>query len=179
LAVGSIAALLAAALAGCDAPADGPEVATAQSQGANPPGAAASSAPAKVGDYDKALQYTRCMNENGEAVPDPVEGKPLPISAVHEGGFMATGPAFEKCRHLMPATWPVKADLALIAQHQAWGECMRKHGVDTPEMFPDANGMVHYQPDPILFHNDEWRAAEAACRSVDNPDSIPLTEDGQ
>jgi len=175
LAVGSM--VLAVALAGCSASSDGLEVATAQSPVATMPGGASSPAPAKVSDYDKALRFTRCMNENGEKIPDPVEGEPLRLGTPRDGVVSVSTPAFDKCRHFLPAAWPVKADPVFIAQHRAWGECMRKHGVDTPELSPDANGMVNYQPDPYLHDTPEWRAASAACQSVDNPDSVPLSEE--
>jgi hypothetical protein len=164
-----------AALAGCTS-SGGPKVATAQGTAAAPSGGPSASASAAESDYDKALRFTRCMTDNGVKLPDPVEGKPLEIAPRGNGWAKVSSPAFEKCRHLLPATWPVKADPELIAQARPWGECMRKHGVDTPELTPDANGMVHTPPDPTLQYTPEWIAAEAACRQLGNPDSIPLTD---
>jgi hypothetical protein len=177
LTLGSLALALAGALVGCaDGPSDdGPRVASAR-EPATPTGGG--TAPA-TGDsnYDKALRFARCMNDNGEKVPDPVEGQPLQIAAPNEQGFaIVPSPAFEKCRALLPPSWPVKADPKHIAQGRAWGECMRSHGVETPELTPDANGMVQTQPDPTLVYTPEWRAAEAACRHVGNPNGIPLTD---
>lgn len=173
LMIGSLAVVTAGMLAGCSS-SGGPEVATAQ----RPTATTSGEAPAKPKetDYDKALRFTRCMTENGETIPDPVEGETLQLVAPGKGVVKVSTPTFEKCRHFLPATWPVKADPAIIAQHQAWGECMRKHGAETPELMPDANGMVYEQPDPNLRYTPAWLAAQAACQSVDNPDSIPLSE---
>ena len=165
-------ALTMAATTACGAPA-GPTVATAQR-----PAAAASgtpSTPAKESDYDQAVRYTRCMTDNGEKIPDPVEGKPLQLGASGKG-WTTTSAAFATCRHFLPTTWPVKADPNEIARHRPWGDCMHKHGVDVPEMNPDANGLVHSPPDPTLYYTPQWQTAEAACRYLDDPGTIPLTD---
>lgn len=181
LAVGSVALVLALASAGCESSSEGPKVATAQGPAA---GAAAGSDAASTGastgakesDYDKALRFTRCMNENGVKLPDPVEGEPLQLAPTGGGWALLSTPEFEKCRHFLPTSWPVKADPKEIAEQRAWGECMRQHGAQTPELEPDASGMVRYHPDPTVRYTPEWRAASAACQRVGNPDSIPLTE---
>jgi hypothetical protein len=154
--------------AGC-AESRGPEVATAKSPAAVEPEPAAASASAqrRGRDYDKALQYTRCMNEHGERMDDPVEGKPLPLMSDDdrpEKGFALVPEAFEKCRHLMPATWPVKPDPKFAALERRWGACMREQGIAYPE--PDANGMVHHPTDPSAMARPEYQAADAACRHV-------------
>jgi len=155
------------ALAGCDQ-ARGPEVATATSPAtAEPaPASGARSVQPRDKDYDKALRYTRCMNEHGEQMDDPVEGKPLPLMGDNHSdkGFVQVPEAFEKCRHLMPATWPVKPDPKYLAQERRWGDCMRRHGIDYPE--PDANGMVRSPADPAALARPEYQAADAACRYV-------------
>jgi hypothetical protein len=174
LAIGWAAIITAAVVAGCDS-AGGPKVATAQHQATTASGAASTSASAKESDYDKALRYTRCMTEHGEKIPDPVEGKPLPLGAAGSG-WATMSAAFETCRHFLPATWPVKADPNEIARHRPWGECMRKHGVDVPELNPDANGMVHAAPDPTLYYTPQWRAAEAACRYLNDSATVPLSD---
>ena len=168
LVTGSMAVVIAVAPAGCDA-SDPPKVATAQSRAATAPGAA----PAKETDYDKALRYTRCMTENGQKIADPVVGEPLPIGAPGKGWITTDTPAFKKCRHFLPPIWPVKTDPNWIAQARPWGECMRKHGVDVPELHPDANGMLPYAPDPAVDHTPQWIAADAACRGAG---TIPLTD---
>jgi hypothetical protein len=155
------------ALVGCDQT-RGPEVATAKSPAAVEPDPAPGSVSAqrRDRDYDKALRYTRCMNEHGERMDDPVEGKPLPLMGDDhpDKGFVRVPEAFEKCRHLMPATWPVELDPEFAELERRWGECMRRHGVDYPE--PDANGMMRRPADPSVLGRPEYQAADAACRHV-------------
>jgi hypothetical protein len=172
LVVGSVAVVMAVAAAGCDA-SDAPKVATAQSHAVTQPGSAAPPAPAKENDYDKALRFTRCMTKNGQKTPDPVVGEQLPISASGKGWAIVDTPAFQKCRHFLPAIWPVKVDPNWIAQARPWGECMRKHGVDVPELHPDSDGMLPYAPDPATDHTLQWIAAQAACQ---DPGTIPLSD---
>src|SRR5258705_8114795 len=74
---GLLTAAAALAMAGCGQT-KGPEVATAQGPTATASGGETSSASAKESDYDKARRYIGCMNDNGENLPDPGEGKPLP-----------------------------------------------------------------------------------------------------
>jgi hypothetical protein len=146
----------------------GPEVATAKSPAAAEPGGgpAPATPSSKESDYDKALRYTRCMNEHGEKMDDPVEGEHLPIIGSNHagGGVMQVPEAYEKCKHLMPATWPVKVDPKYIAVQRAYGNCMRQHGIDYPE--PDANGMMHYPTDLSTLGRPDYQAADAACRHV-------------
>ena len=160
------------ALSGCSQPRT-PEVATAESPAAAQPDqgpattATATAKPGKETDYDKALRYTRCMNEHGEQMDDPVEGKPLPLMGKNHtggGGFQKVPEAFDKCKRFMPATWPVKADPKDLARERPYGECMRKHGIDYPQ--PDADGMVHYPTDPTTLGRPDYQAADAACRHL-------------
>jgi hypothetical protein len=120
-------------------------------------------------NYDKALRYTRCMNDNGVKVPDPVVGKPLPIAVAEPGQeWLRVPPAFDKCRRFMPATWPVKMDPADIAREKPFADCMRKRGIDMPE--PDVDGMVSYPADPAALETPEYNAAVDACRYLyDDP----------
>jgi len=163
----------ALALAGCGEP-RGPEVATAKSPAATAGPAespATAKAPAKESDYDKALRYTRCMTEHGEEMDDPVEGVALPFSGKNRSkttAWIALPEAFHKCKHLMPATWPVKMDPKDLARERPFVECLRKHGIDAPE--PDANGMVRYPTDTSYQAEPEFEAAVAACRHlIDDP----------
>jgi len=153
--------------AGCGQP-RGPEVATARSPVAAEPDPTPGAGPAqrRDRDYDQALRYTRCMNDHGERMDDPVEGKPLPLMGDNhsQSGFVQVPEAFEKCRHLMPATWPVKPDPKYAEQERRYGDCMRRHGIDYPE--PDAKGMVRYPADPSVLGRPEYQSADAACRYV-------------
>jgi hypothetical protein len=106
------------------------------------------------------------MNEHGERMDDPVEGKPLPLMGDDHPakGFVVVPAAFEKCRRLMPATWPVKPDPKFAALERRYGACMREQGVDYPD--PDENGMVRRPADPSVLGRPEYQAADAACRHV-------------
>jgi hypothetical protein len=171
-------ALVVWALVGCGS-ADGPRVATAQA-----PAAAASSGPAptasaaKLTDYDKALQYTRCMTAHGATTPDPIVGRPLvTIGSVSadEGPpdqwaaiLNAKKAAHEQCRQLLPADWSVQEDPQGIAGSRAFVECMNQHGAAEPA--PDANGMVHEPTDGSWRSTPAYADALRACRHLyDDP----------
>ncbi|MEV4642328.1 hypothetical protein AB0J80_33760 [Actinoplanes sp. NPDC049548] len=170
-----LTALVPLLAAGCSEP-HSPAVATAGTGGSTATSGTAAppvSARPKESDYDKALRYTRCMTENGAKMPDPVEGEPLmtgdvvvadePMSAVE-----ARLAAFGKCRQLMPATWPVKADPKEVARSAAYNRCMKQHGVPVYE--PEADGMWHAPTNSDYMQTPEYRAAEQDCRHlVDDP----------
>jgi hypothetical protein len=163
----SAVAMLVVALAveGCTGgPASTPGVATASSTSAHPTG---SPNAAEESDYDKALRYTRCMTALGDKVPDPVEGKPLQITAkpLGEGdGWQAESPNYAKCKHYLPATWPVKVDPQDLALAKMFAECMRKNGIDYP--MPDENGVVAYPADPTAMENTQYYAAQNSCSEI-------------
>lgn len=157
----------AVALAGCTSPAPQPQVASAAKTTASPE-AAASPSPTKESDYDKALRFTRCMNDLGEEIPDPVIGQPLQLTGIRAGDWYTPSPNFPKCKQYLPATWPVKMDPKQLAKEAKFVACLRKRGIVVPE--PDANGMVHYSTDPGYWETPEYRAAENACRYLyDDP----------
>ncbi|WP_431936681.1 hypothetical protein [Micromonospora sp. RP3T] len=141
----------------------------------------ASSAPGRASAYDKALSYTRCMNENGVRLPDPVEGKPLPVGSTKGAtailstdgtrGWIKISPeAFAACKSFLPEAWPVKFDAAELTRERPFRECMRRQGIDMPEPVLDARGMVNDNPDRSDHDAPEYRAAEEACRgTLDDP----------
>jgi hypothetical protein len=160
-------------LTGCGAPKDSPGVATAQGQtSASATPSASASAPAT--DYDKALRFARCFNAEREKhaaeyvrygmgpMPDPVVGKHLAIPGTQ-------GPAWENCKSLLPATWPVKMDPKEVERDRAFGDCLRKRGVYWPED-PDANGNMNYSSDPEYLDAPSVKPAVAACQHLlDDP----------
>jgi hypothetical protein len=168
---GLVAVAVAVASAGCESgDSRRPRVATAQGTPSAAPGQPSPSATAES-NYDKALRYTRCMNEHGVEMPDPVEGEPLNMGyVVREGDsqWYTQSKVFELCKHLLPETWPVKVDPKEIARERAFGECLRKHGQHVYE--PDANGMIHYPTDNSNQETPEYEAAVRACRHlIDDP----------
>jgi hypothetical protein len=145
-------------------------------------------------NYDKALRFTRCMNETLEAMypgrghkmPDPVEGKALQTwvtvppdvyqgravgAVVDDGGggwqIMIPEP-FERCKHLLPPMWPVKEDPDDTRRFGAFYDCLRRRGIDVPRA--DSNGTILSNPNPERTETEEYRAAENACRHLaDDP----------
>jgi hypothetical protein len=129
------------------------------------------SSQAPLSDYDKALRFTRCMTEMGVATKDPVVGEMLPIHMTFQGGQTPVHSeergrihraAWNKCKPLLPATWPVKEDPAQLAKERPFKDCLKRHGIETYEA--DSNGMVHYPVDLSYLDTPEYRAAEHACR---------------
>jgi len=151
-------------------------------------------------NYDKALRFTRCMNETldamypgrGRKVPDPVEGKPLQtwvtvppddyrgkaVGAVMEdesfGWQIMVPEPFEKCKHLLPALWPVKEDPDDTRRFGAFYDCLRRRGIDIPR--PDANGTIMSNPNPEATQTEEYRAAENACRHLADDPAVKAGE---
>lgn len=130
-----------------------------------------------LSDFDKALRYTRCMTDNGVPTKDPVVGEVLPVFVTFgrdeqpgywEGRATAFRAAFDKCKGLLPATWPVKEDPAQLAKERPFKDCMKRRGIETYEA--DGNGMVRYPVDQSYLETPEYRAAEDACRKFyDDP----------
>jgi hypothetical protein len=165
----------AVATAACGSP-DEPRVASAATdRAATPTGSTggASATPSAPTDYDKALAYTRCMTANGAPSRDPVEGEPLVTYNTLSPGedaasFLARRDAHQKCRHHLPATWPVRWDPKEIARSQRYIDCMRKHGIT--QAWPDANGLAQEPTDDEYESTPEYLAAVRACRHlIDDP----------
>lgn len=169
-----VMALVAAfAVAGCGSK-QSPKVATAAapagaaSGGVSASGPVSAAPPAKESDYDKARRYTRCMTENGEKMPDPVEGEPLLRVGVRGGetfDHFEKGPtAYDKCKQFLPAIWPVKIDPKEVARSRGYVQCMRKHGI--PEPVLDENGVGNYPTGDQLERTPGYEAAVRACRHL-------------
>ena len=167
-------ALVALLLSACTAqPVSGIPTATKPSEQAAPP----TKEPAPLSDFDKALRFTRCMTVNGITTKDPVAGEVLPIwMTVSEGEgadsfqqrSIAHRAAWNKCKSLLPATWPVKEDPAQLAKERPFKDCLKRHGIEVYEA--DSNGMVHYPVDQSYLDTPEYNAAVDACRKFyDDP----------
>jgi hypothetical protein len=135
--------------------------------------------------FQQALDYAKCMRENGVPdYPDPEEGK---------GGRVVIGPgdgandpktqsAMEACRDKMPQGVARdrsggKVDAAKVT---AWAECIRENGVSK---FPDPEvegsqikinlGALGMKPD-----DPKLQKASAACQD-ESPGGSLIFEDGQ
>jgi hypothetical protein len=165
-------------LAGCTSAPPVPKVATADQHGSAAASAAASPPAARPTDYDKALAYARCMTGNGVPTPDPVVGEALvTVNTVHRGDTLAMltakRDAFAKCKHFLPATWPLRVDPKEEARTGKFVACVREHGVDWP--VTGVNGLAPWPTDPGAMSTPEYDAAVQACRHlVDDPaNSLP------
>ena len=164
------------AVVGCG-PAGTPKVATAQPTATGTAGPGPTASP-RLTDYDKALQYTRCLTAHGAPTPDPVEGKPLVTYNIisFDGGtpdqvaalMTARRAAHQQCKQYLPTDWPIHEDPKEIAAAHAYIQCMNQHGQPEPEA--DANGMVHEPTDDSFRSTPEYDAALRACRHLyDDP----------
>jgi hypothetical protein len=176
-----VPALLVLVLAGCG-PAPSPTVATARRTADKDPAGPPATTPARSGDYDQALRYTRCMTDHGYPMADPVEGRallPYNVSSVPVGSgslvgtngsgtavIADTGPryvaAHGACKQFMPDSWPVAMDPVEWARSAALYQCMKDEGVQVPEPGPD--GMISMPTDPDLTSTPEYDEALRKCR---------------
>lgn len=170
--------MAALVLAGCTSSPPVSEIPTATRPSEAPtvaPGGEASQAP--LSDYDKALRYTRCMTRMGVTTKDPVVGEMLPTRPTFgrdqaPGSYEEQATGFragrDKCKELLPATWPVKEEPAQLAKERPFKDCLKRRGIQTYEA--DGNGMVHYPVDLSYLETPEYKAAESACsKYYDDP----------
>jgi hypothetical protein len=125
----ALAALLAAAVAGCGTPEyTGKKVATLRTEGKAP----ASAAPAKS-DEDRFREFEKCMEEHGVRIPkSPEEAQDF------QPDEEAMRTADEACRHLLPnGGQPPPLDARQLDEMRQMAKCVREHGVDMPD--PDPN----------------------------------------
>jgi hypothetical protein len=143
----------------------------------------------KVDPEDAALEFARCMRENGVDIPDP---------EIRDGGssgpgVMIGGPsdnvspekfeaADKACRHLMEDAFgefepPSPEEQAKMRDEMlAFAKCMREHGIDMPDPTFDGDGRVAIRAErddaadsgastgPAFdFESDEFQAAQKAC----------------
>ena len=129
---------------------------------------------------DAALEWSKCMRENGADVPDPQVG---------QGGLLQIGPrpgqnapseatmrrAAKECEGILrdagPGKPPGAVDRARMeAAALEHARCMRKHGIDMPDpQFDREGGGVAIQIDPKQTSSPAWKAAEKACGSLLEP----------
>lgn len=147
-------------------------------------------------NYDKALRFTRCMNDTLDAmypgqtdrhVPDPVEGKELqtwvavPPSvfkpgdpAAYNGGAVAVGDEHGWYQVVPEVFNKCKPLLPAIWPVKEDPEDTRKFAKfydclrkrGIDVPKPDSNGIILRNPDPELQNTPEYKAAEAACRHL-------------
>ncbi|MEV6965040.1 hypothetical protein AB0M47_07970 [Hamadaea sp. NPDC051192] len=130
----AIGLLATAALAGCSK-SDGDGVASAN--GTSSPSATAGATGA-VDEKARALQFAKCMRENGlPDWPDPKfsDGGGVDLSAPDGADPAKVDVAMQKCKPYLPnGGEPQKLDPARLDQLRKYAQCMREHGLKN---FPD------------------------------------------
>jgi hypothetical protein len=128
-----------------------------------------------------ALEFAKCMRENGVDMPDPEPGEA-------GGGFRSFGggadgadretmeAALDACRDLAPQfEGPDPTDPEQQEQMLAMAECLREHGIDVPDPSTTGGGIQLNLGDQEDIDPDEMRAAAEECR-----ESVGLPEpDGE
>ncbi|GGM45079.1 hypothetical protein GCM10007977_053260 [Dactylosporangium sucinum] len=151
------ALLLAAALAGCTAPAGGDPVATVS-------GSATPRATTTLSAQEQGLRHARCMREHGVPEADPVVGAD---GGVRVGGGFDKGQidadvlaaAMAACRQYESVLSPEDLNLKLEAAREE-SRCMRAHGV---EDFPDPEADLHRDVPESVRLDPQYDEAAAAC----------------
>lgn len=166
------ALLVVAAVAGCSD--------SKASEGSADPSSSSSAG----SGYQAALDYAKCMRENGVPdYPDPEQGNDGRV-LINPGGSSDdpnTQAAQEACRDKMPQGVARdrngSADSAKVA---AWAKCIRENGVPKfadPEV---EGGMIKVNITTMGMDPSDarWQKASAACQSKSPGGSI-IFEDGQ
>jgi hypothetical protein len=122
-------------------------------------------------DMQRALNYTRCMRQQGIDMPDPQFDANGRMAMQLPSGAGPDDPKFkaaaEACKQYLPnGGEPEKPDPQLQQQMVAWARCMRQHGVNIPDPKPgggiDVGPAAGAKPDSAKF-----RAAEEACKQYE------------
>ncbi len=158
------AAALALAIAGCS-PGQARSVASLPG---HPP--AGTTAHAAGGQFQRLVDFARCMRGHGVSVPDPQPGKPYGISAGGGAGAAALG----ACQHFLPpADTAAGGQASKIAAEMpaliAYARCMRSH--DISMLNPDSSGVLNLGNVPGISsdfgrYSPQFRAADTACRHL-------------
>lgn len=157
-----LAALAAAALLAGGCGGDDGDKPTQQSTGTANAGGGPNS--------DKALQYSKCMRENGvPEFPDPENGR-LALRVGPDSGIKPDSPEFQAARKACQQYAPAGArngggpNPEMQERVLAYARCMRENGVPN---FPDPNfegGGVRMQlPQGVRQDSPEFQKAQQAC----------------
>ncbi|OLF17838.1 hypothetical protein BU204_09565 [Actinophytocola xanthii] len=145
--------LLLLVLAGCGSGIDGDQGAPGPSSEPN--------------EQEAALEYSRCMRENGVPDfpdPEPGENGEARLSTPEGADKEAMDAANAECKRLLPnGGEPREMDPEDIVKQRAFARCMRENGLpDFPDPKPDGGIAVEGGPnlDPL---SEEFKAAEQKC----------------
>lgn len=117
---------------------------------------------------DQALEYRKCLREQGLDVPEPEPGQ--------DGRGMAIGgdvskekleKAFKACRGKGGAGMGEEMTQADKDKMIKYAQCMRKNGVDMPDpTFEGGGAMAPARPMPQGAEKEKFEKANKACESV-------------
>jgi hypothetical protein len=122
-------------------------------------------------NFDKALNFTKCMRSHGVPdYPDPNskgEFITTPGSPSPKEPHSVVRAALQACRHLWPAGGPGSLTAAQKQQIQQQAlkfvQCLRAHGLaDIPD--PGANGSISLPNG--MGNSPQFKAAQRSCRSL-------------
>jgi hypothetical protein len=168
--------LLAFGMAGCGGTGDGDGdgVATAGSSA----GATSTTKPDQRSDQEAALEYAKCMREQGINMPDPQVGDdgamvlrmPAPEGGDKEQAKEKVEAAEQQCKRYLPnGGEPPPMDPQAMEQMRKFSQCMRENGVPK---FPDPtenglsvdSGQLGMDPE-----DPRMTKAEEACAKYNQP----------
>jgi hypothetical protein len=118
---------------------------------------------------EAALDYARCMRENGIDFPDPVNGRFEFRN--QRGDQRKLEEAQRACQHILRDAAPQlseEQEAELREAAVAFAKCMREHGVDMPDpTFPEGGGIQMRMPRGSEDDPD-FQEAQKACQPILN-----------
>lgn len=154
IAVGALL-VLALALAGCGDNSGDDGVATA---------GGTASAGSQLSDQDKALQYVKCVRDQGIQIGDPENGQ---VPAIEKGTVSETDlkTVLDKCRQYLPTNGKTnKVDAATLEKFRQLAQCMRDNGyAQFPDPDPDQGGISLPQNSGLDTNDPAFKSAEEKC----------------
>ncbi|MFF0447810.1 hypothetical protein ACFYT4_15615 [Streptomyces sp. NPDC004609] len=157
---------LTLALAGCSSGSDQKDVASAAT------GKASGAKEAKDGEADgpdgdgrdKALQFAKCMRDNGVPMEDPKDDGRFVLELDKNTNKADVDKAMKACRQFQPAAkGKGKIDPKAAEAMRKLAQCMRENGV---EGFPDPAAGGGIKMDRSVGEDPDFKAADEKCKSM-------------
>ncbi|MFI6283773.1 hypothetical protein ACIBCM_03265 [Streptomyces sp. NPDC051018] len=155
---------LTLALAGCSSGSDGQDVASAATGKAagSQDGKEGKDAEAAGGGGDKALQFAKCMRENGVPMEDPKDGR-FVLELDKKTNKADVDKAMKACREFQPSgKGKGKTDPKAAESMRKLAQCMRENGV---EGFPDPAPGGGIRMDRSVGEDPDFKAAHEKCKA--------------
>jgi hypothetical protein len=153
-------------------------VAAACSHGSSGPrvagvGSSTPTAQSSAGAHPNPLAYAQCMRSHGLTdFPDPNASGQIDLKNLHPqpgSDLYPDDPRFQAAATACQSLSPIVS--ASQRQHDApqmlrWAQCMRAHGINTPD--PDSNGQWPRDASPDI-NSPQFPAAVTACKQYETP----------